>query len=77
MTRWQRFKHSFGTCRGPVIKQEYLPPHHGGGKMWGVSEDLVREMFFGVTLFHCECSTCGKAFTNRKLGDARTDAASE
>jgi hypothetical protein len=69
MTRWQRFKHFFATCTGPVFKTEYVPPSRRAFE--NVTEDLARELLFGVTLYHCRCRVCGREFVNRALGDAR------
>jgi hypothetical protein len=70
VTRWQRFRHAFVRCRGPVYKTEYRPPTKRAFE--NVDYDLARELLYGVTLTHCRCSVCGKTFTNRTVGDARS-----
>lgn len=77
MNSWQRFKHSFETCRGPVIKREYHPPRKavdGELEAWGPNAArLLDEMLYGVTLVHCRCKKCDATFTNRELGDTRDE----
>lgn len=72
LSRWQRFKHVFEKCRGPVESVEYIPPHGAevhGDPMYAMQ--VLDEARLGVTLVHCRCRKCGDVFTNRELGDTR------
>lgn len=73
MGRWRH--HPFRRCHGYPFRADYTAPHSlvlEKGPI-DVMMQVADEARFGVTLLHYRCIECGKHFTNRRLGDARSE----